>query len=75
MNPMTPINGTITAVIIHPAKVYKNIPCVLNPAARGNTKFPEPKNIENMAKPAVRIIRKDDIKVFSLFLRYTYKDF
>jgi hypothetical protein len=55
--------------------VHKNIPCVLNPAARGNTKFPEPKNIENMAKPAVRIIRKDDIKVFSLFLRYTYKDF
>ena len=47
----------------------------MTPAVRGKTRFPEPKNIENMAKPAVRTIRKDDIvKVLPLFLEYIYME-
>lgn len=64
----TPEKGTTTAVIIRPRVAIQVWLCTWVPRKIGKTRFPDPKNIANMANPAAQIFNDDSLADMVLIL-------
>ena len=56
ITPINPRNGTKTPVKRIPTVAHPGWSIAKTPSVKGNTKLPDPKNMENIAKPAVNTV-------------------
>ena len=52
-----PKNGSIIPVKKNPKKLASQLSELFTPTIKGNTRFPEPKNIEKIEKPYKKVCR------------------
>lgn len=65
---MSPRKGTQTALSKSPKIAKGTLSWAKDPIVRGNTIFPAPKNIENIANPVEMVFDRKPFVIYRLFI-------